>query len=346
MMGGAFEIDINLLKNIEKCNSSKESRINYYGSGSSALYNIMCYMKNTLHINKIYMPDYLCHTIVNAAKKACLKILYYPIKHNLSIDIDAFQSIYKNNDKSAVLVINYFGMSDIRTQVKLLKSLDNDIVILLDDVQALFDFFYDDINVDFKCTSVRKTLPIPDGGLVKCRREYKLEDSVGKNIFSQYMYSAGILKSLRGTNCFGDNIYLDLFSKGEDLLDENLDSAISNTSLTLLNMIDLEDISKKRIVNSNYLINGLKQLGIEPILSPSGNQVPLFIPIYLNNRDKVRKYMMEHEVFCPVHWPVEDASLNRGIDMEAHELSLLIDQRYNIQNMEFILSLLDDSMNY
>ena len=96
----------------------------------------------------------------------------------------------------------------------------------------------------------------------------------------------------------------------------------------------------RRLSNARYLIDELAKKGICPILPLLEDHVPLFIPAYLENRDEVRKRMFQNEVFCPVHWPLDGRPLKRGAVMAKHELSLIIDQRYSVKDMNQIISLL------
>ena len=90
----------------------------------------------------------------------------------------------------------------------------------------------------------------------------------------------------------------------------------------------------------NYLLDGLKELGIKPLIEIPGNKVPLFVPIYLDDRNTVRKRMFQREVFCPVHWPLEDLPLKKGAEMAQHELSLIVDQRYVKKDMDLIINII------
>ena len=44
--------------------------------------------------------------------------------------------------------------------------------------------------------------------------------------------------------------------------------------------------------------------------------------------------------FCPLHWSLDGMPLKKGAEMAQHELSLIVDQRYAINDMDWILSLL------
>ena len=104
-------------------------------------------------------------------------------------------------------------------------------------------------------------------------------------------------------------------------------------------------ILRKR--NAETIIEGLKVLGINPIIPLKENAVPLFIPIRLANRDKVRKAMFSNKIFLPVHWPVEPDFKNilkRGTDLSEHELSIIVDQRYSVSDMKRILSIIENNI--
>lgn len=70
------------------------------------------------------------------------------------------------------------------------------------------------------------------------------------------------------------------------------------------------------------------------------NHIPLCIPVYLENRDEVRRSMFQHEVFCPVHWPLEGLPVKKGKEMAEHELSLIVDQRYVEKDIISMINLL------
>ena len=97
---------------------------------------------------------------------------------------------------------------------------------------------------------------------------------------------------------------------------------------------------QQRQTNAAQMVKGLDEIGIKPMIPVSPDSVPLFVPIYLENRDDVRRRMFQHEVFCPVHWPLDGMSVKRGADMAKHELSLIVDQRYGEKDMDLMIDLM------
>ena len=264
-----------------------------------------------------------------------LEFIFYPISEKLKLEKLVFPQLYQSC--SAVFIINYFGLQDLTEQIAFIKSLDKNAIIIEDDVQAYYEFKKPLNGVDFKFTSLRKTFAVPDGGLVKT--DYPLPVIETPNSFGQYKAAAGLLKSMREGN-FNDQIYLEMFEKGEDMINEELECGISRIALKLYSIIDEERVKIRRLNNARHLVEGLEQIGIEPLLPLAEGRVPLFVPIRLKNRNEVRKRMFQHEVFCPVHWPLEGMDVKKGKEMAEHELSLIVDQRYGKKEMDEIINFL------
>lgn len=334
MIGGEFQIAVTDILNAE--NRHLESPDVYsYSSGRAALYQILKYLKQEKGVTSVFLPDYLCSSILVPIQKLGLEYSFYPIDEQLELEEKRFVELYRKN--AAVLLINYYGLQDLCGQIKAIRSIDEKAIIIEDDVQAYYEFKKPLDEVDFKFTSLRKTFAVPDGGLVKTKHNLPKVES--PNMFGQYKAAAALLKSMREGN-FNDNIYLEMFEKGESLIDDELECGMSLIAEKLYSYVDEERVKVRRLNNAAYLIERLNQLGIKPLLPLIDKHVPLFIPIILKNRNDVRKAMFKEEIFCPVHWPLEGMDLKRGKVMAETELSLIVDQRYGRNDMDKILNLL------
>ena len=71
----------------------------------------------------------------------------------------------------------------------------------------------------------------------------------------------------------------------------------------------------------------------------SNGDVPLFVPIFIKKdyRDRLRDYLIAHQIYCPVHWPISEYHrkvTNYEKTIYDEELSLICDQRYSREDME------------
>lgn len=339
VIGGEFDVDIQSLQYKQIGNEQLEG-VYKYSTGRSALYYILLDVKAKYDITRVMLPDYLCSSVVIAAEKAEIQVEFYELNDKLELEENIFADLYDSN--SAVLIINYFGLQNIACQVAYVRSLNKDAIIIEDDVQAYYEFLNELNDVDYKFTSFRKSFACPDGRLVKTNSNLPI---VGEsNKFHQYKLAGSILKSLRKPDYYDDEVYLHLFEKGESLIDDEIQLGISNMALEIMSKTDTDRLAYIRRRNANFIVNGLVNLGIKIILPITEENTPLFVPIYLENRNKVRKYMFQHNVFCPVHWPLEGMNVKTGAEMAEHELSIIVDQRYTNADMEYILELIEKSI--
>lgn len=334
MIGGEFPIAVTDVLNAS-IKHSEVPDVYAYSSGRAALYQILKFLRQENRVDHILLPDYLCSSVLVPIKAMGFEYTFYPIDEQLELESSQFSKLYKKG--SAVLVINYFGLKDLTTQIQAIRSLDENAIIIEDDVQAYYEFKKPLRDVDFKFTSLRKTFAVPDGGLVKTKHQLpKVETS---NTFGQYKAAAALLKSMREGN-YNDQIYLEMFEKGESLIDSELECGMSNIAVKLFDALEVEKVKIRRLNNAQYLVEQLKKMGIKPLLPLIEDHVPLFVPITLKNRDEVRKRMFKSEIFCPVHWPLEGMDLSRGKVMVETEMSLIIDQRYNVNDINQIINLM------
>lgn len=340
VIGGEFEIDVQQHHQIR---SAVPEGIVTYASGRSALYNILAYLKEMSGIKSVLFPDYLCESVYQMAEKNHMVVEFYALDEQLNPDFKDIENKYDST--KAVLLINYFGLKDCKTMVEQLRGLQQEMVILLDNVQAPYEML-NETDADYTFSSFRKAFPVPDGSWVISKKN-ALPQYEQINEFAQYKIAASYLKTIREQHLFNDEVYLDLFHKGEVKIDDDYQTDMTQLSKDILANMEWNRWAILRKRNAETIIEGLKGLGISPIVPLQENAVPLFIPIRIENRDKVRKAMFANNIFLPVHWPVEDEyknRLNRGSDLEVHELSIIVDQRYTFGDMKRILSIIESNI--
>ena len=315
-----------------------------YASGRAALYQILMSIKLTTF--KVWLPNWLCESMIDAVKRAGLDYGFYDLGSDLRMDVGRF--VEKNrpvSENDVIVLVNYFGLTDVERTIAELRSLKVGSLIVEDDVQALFSFLDNTTthSADFRFTSLRKTIATPDGGLVCTKKQMPLTQY--KNTFVSYKLKGALVKGAADETT-DDNEYLSLFEQGEELIENNYESEMSGEASAIFAGTDLVEVADNRRENARYLTTKLEELGIEPLLKCRGNQVPLFVPVLIENRDEVRRELRKNGIFCPVHWPLRKDMevLPMGRRMAEKELSLVIDQRYNQEDMDSIVQVLNDTL--
>ena len=331
VIGGEFEIDPGDFLSSRPTQSFEFDKGYFYSSGRAALYHIWSSSVQKRK-KRILLPEYLCHSIVEIAKLLKINFQFYSLNHDLTLNIRSVEEIY--TEDCSILIINYFGGIDVQNEIKRLKKIDSDISITVDNVQALYSMF-DELDVDFMFTSFRKHLPVPDGSWVVSK--FGLAKSREENSFAKYKLAGGLLKSFQKYQSVTDKVYLDLFAKGEDYISKNIRAKISDISIEILSKLDLNAIKNTRLENAAFMIEGLREIGIKPLLKFKSNMIPLFIPVTVKNRDLVRQRLKDKNIFCPIHWPRSPDLTTKDHKLYDQQLSLVIDQRYSFTDIRSIV---------
>lgn len=329
VIGGEFEISPELLK-------KTDSQTNYFGSeylfssGRTSLFYIL--MNESA--DKVYVPDYVCPCVDETVKDAEKNIIKYHIKQNLIPEIP------ETDEKVIFLLVNHFAICDVDSTVEEIKLKMPNAVIVLDDVQALWDL-KNEHKVDYAFSSFRKWLPVPDGSPVKTLKKLNVSDLVS-NSFVVNKLIGSLLKYYRDYEEINDDNYLNFFEKGENEIDKSWNCKCSSISKNILNNIDYEYVKKRRRENFLYLYENIPTelfgggTSVEYNLIKKESSVPMFFPLFIGNKKELRRELMRNNIFCPVHWPIENNKLAET------ELSLVIDQRYDLNDMDRIVNVIKE----
>ncbi len=311
-----------------------------YSSGRAALYNI-CKAKG-VNNKRIFIPDYLCASIPQTIRKASITYEYYRLDDGLIPNMDDVKCKIGKDD--AILIINYFGCIDTCNVIKKIKGILPNAIVILDNVQSPFDIL-SPTEADYCFTSFRKAYPVTDGAYV-VTKDRSLPQPTSRSKFAQYKLAASLLKENRDKDYYEDAIYLSLFQYGEELIDNDLDTDMSEHAKRTLQELEVYRMKVLRQRNASIILEGLATLGLKTLLPVREGITPLFIPISIPNRDLIRKKLFEKNIFCPIHWPIEidEQKLEMGFQLSKSELSIIIDQRYTVSDMKLILDTIKENL--
>lgn len=326
-IGGEFEINPNYL------NFAVFEKYFLYSNGRSAFLAILL----ELNINNmlIYLPEYICESLINICLKNNISIKFYSINNSLQV-----LESYQFEDYSVVLIINYFGMIDNNLLIQKIKT-NSTLTVIEDNVHSFWNV--DKSIADYSFTSLRKTFAVPEGGLVyKSGRKLDVEIDHPINSFYESKLLGSILKYVKSE----DFLYLNLFEKGEEKLDSSFTvEKSSNISSLLFSCIDLSDVAERRKENYKFLYEEGRAIGLNFIFNYNENDIPLFAPILVERREEIRKKMFKKNIFLPYHWPkskILKSTNSFANTLYKNELSLIIDQRYSINEMQSIINILKE----
>lgn len=334
-IGGEFEISCDSIINANSENKNLLGKTNvFYSTGRGALFYILQDIRNNNPLYKtVLLPDFLCSSIIDIVEASNFSIEYYHIKENLYPDLNDI--LMKVDENKAILLIDYFALINLEPYIKTIKNISKSYIIL-DKVQSLFSIA-DNSLADYCFSSIRKWVAVPDGAIIESKIFKSIKAPIN-NSFVNYKISGSVLKHLRNNLFDCDDIYLSLFNQGEEVLKKNYLGLISDFTKNIINNLDLNKIKERRIENYKYLYDNVKNLGFKTI-PWDGKSTPLFLPIFIKDRNLLREAFFNEKIYTPIHWP-KSTKVNSLQILYSTELSLIIDQRYSFNDMDRIIEVL------
>lgn len=294
---------------------------------------------------EILFPEYICESVTNAFQEHPIR--YYSLTEDFSVDLEDLKSKMEKGN-CVLFFLNYFGSIMTQPVLDQIRQLADQYhcMIIEDTTHSIFSKSRT-IGDYFVC-SIRKWLPIPSGGILYYHQDDFQLAPLNYEKSSDNMRTYGmILKDLYLNNrCDCNELYRNIFEDCENGLDHQVDiKLMSDLSVFISSCTDVSDIVTRRRENYDYLYEKLSKMDIYPEISFSETDCPMFYVIRTKNRDQFRRYLIEHNIYCPVHWPfdgIQESSRSFAL-ANAHELiSLPIDQRYDLDHMKYMVDMIQD----
>ena len=292
-------------------------------SGRTALDLIIRDLKASGSFKSIMLPSYCCNSMIEPFVRNDIEVSFYRVSHQ-RID-------FPENDKDAVLLLDYFGYVDDQITKIANRAKENGQFVIYDATHYLGER---EIAADYNFRSYRKWFFCNYASAIKKNGFWKIALPTHTNsTYIKYRNKAAELKEEFIVKGAGEKeTFLNMFSNAEELLERDYLYYLGEKTECNVNYI-----AEARRANARRLIKGIR--GINEITlwreRIADIDTPLFVPILVedNIRNKLRKYLVENQIYCPVHWPLTElhSNLNEVFDSE---LSLICDQRYSFDEID------------
>lgn len=314
----------------------------YLLSGRTALEYIICDIVKHYKINSVLLPSYCCHTMIEPFCRHNISVRFYDVyfdeKNGLSTEIPDLQ------DNEIFYYMTYFGFNQL-TGVDL-KKVKKSCTVLIEDRTHSWLGENSECGADYSYISYRKWTGFD--AIALASKENGTFSEFPKAVHAEYSRMKKKASSMKRTYMYSDmgekQSFLDLFGKAEKLLEiDYIGYQPTAETMAAFLKLDITYLIKIRQRNARFLINALKDVPEIKLMfqTVEENEVPLFVPILIQeNREKLKTYMINNSIFCPTHWPqsiYHKGLSNRAKELYQRELSLVCDQRYDLDDMERIV---------
>lgn len=292
------------------------------------------------------MPEYYCYDVVASLQEAGINLMFYTDDPNYHDDGKTLNEIQRRGQfrpSDAVLRVNYFGMRSYRSSQNLSVA-----AIVEDHTHDLIGDWALRSEADWCIASLRKTLPIPEGGMlwspVGHRLPVKPEHSEENERIAAIRWDAMRLKM---RYLVGDAMEKVTFRAGyvntEEYFDRALISALDSGSQEYLAQFDIRDWYNKKKTNWELLC-GIKKEGVHVIRPESVRCYPFSLILLFDSsdeRDRVRKELIAHQVYPAVLWNVPSPADGEVFNFSRAMLSIHCDGRYTAEDIQQMKSIIE-----
>ena len=278
----------------------------------------------------VYMPDYCCESMVKPFIDNEYSIIYYHVDlESGTYDID------KEINCSIFFAMNYFGYKTSNMDEFISSFSKRNVIVIEDITHRLMSTTNYCQKSDYLIGSLRKWFPIISGG-VAIKVSSKFNNSIDNYIVDESFVNTKLKameikkKYMEGYIDSKDE-FLQLYKDSNECFLNYKNKKIDNISLNILKSIDINKIRLRRISNCLLIekkLNNNKKIKL--LFRYTNGDCPLFVPVLIENRNEIRRRLIEKRIYLPVHWPNNDLD-NKIYNME---ISLINDQRYLEKDIE------------
>jgi len=284
--------------------------------------NCLEYILRVRKYRKVYIPYYTCDVVLEPFQKLGIPYEYYHINIHLEL-----QQVIQLREGEALLYTNYYGLKQRYTEI-LARRYGSQLIV--DNTQAFYAKAITGIDTFYTC---RKFFGVPDGA---------------------YLYTTGVLDAELEQDISYDRMifltkridlsaeagYGDFHEQSKRLVGQSI-KRMSNLTERMMQSIRYEEIASRRKDNFNLLHSVLGNANQLPIVYDD-DAVPMVYPFFHDNKG-IRDVLINNKVFVARYWPnvlqwVKSDTLEYLL--AAQMLPLPIDQRYDTNDMEIILDIL------
>ena len=293
---------------------------------------------------RVWVPDYFCYEVIDTIKEQTgIEVLFYEDNPLLEADVEKLP--FEQGD--VLLRMNFFGIRGLRSNESIRCPVIEDHTHDLLGHWALYS------DADWCIASIRKSLPLPEGGMMWSPKGHRL--NISMNPLDENERIAAIrwegmkMKTayLRGEDVRKDEFHK-LYTETEGFFDLAGPSLIDDQSRTIVEEkldINLWEGAKQR--NWLLLKNLVDKDGLR-VLEPEDEYCTLFSLVLLfpseAKRDAVRKRLIEASVYPAILWAVPNCTSENAKSFSGRMLSVHCDGRYTEEDMKELADRLNEAI--
>lgn len=278
--------------------------------------NCLAYLFKSRGIKKIKVPYFICNSIFDVCEREGVEKQFY----HIGTDFKPVPDVELSDDEWLYLV-NFYGQlgnDEIQEYVNKYSR------VIVDQANGYFEKPLPNVDTFYTC---RKWFGVADGAFLYTNATLKT-DLPQDESFDRIHFLLGRYE--RAAREFYSE-----YNANNKFFETEPIKRMSKLTANLLHGIDYERVKKKRRENFEYLhkrLGGINQLDVKT--------AAFMYPLMIENGALIKKKLQAEKIFIPTLWPtVFEVASSTDLEYKMAEniLPLPIDQRYSIEDMEYMV---------
>lgn len=323
--------------------------LSFFGLAQHGVIGLWRWLASQGPVPTLWVPDYYCLPVVEAWERAAIPMRSYVDDPSRA---EPRWETLEPADRDLVLAVNFFGVRSPDPWATWSRE-HADAVVVEDHSHDPFSTWARTSTAPYAVASLRKTIPVPDGGMVWSPRGRPLPPPGGRRDWtpSALKLAAMVRKwdYLAGAPTSRER-FRELQTLGESTL-----LASRDLEITPWSKASLEDgvpvaWRRQRADNVRAFLTGTSDdPRFRPVWGDGGEPADLvpFNAVLLfeeaAERDEVRRTLADARVFTAVHWPQLEEASPRVRDVSDRILTIPMDQRYDGTDVERVIAVVEGS---
>lgn len=322
-----------------------------YASGRDAMRALIWHGISQHGWKVIWVPSYFCQTVLHDIRVGGIEIRVYP---DGPLDPADRPISLESDEPGAVLTLNPFGL---RTTSRPIQPLPDKLWVVEDHTHDPWSSVVVNSNADYALASLRKTIPIPDGGVLWSPKGLPLPlcppPSQARNAASLTKLGGMTLKQLYLAGVSDDkNGARHMLVTGENGFGGYEISGMPSHTRGLLTHFPARLWREKRLQNFRRLSSTLETVpGISVFAPANGSAVPFSVVIRTDlpcQREDLRDRLLSSRIYPAILWSLDRPEVSglRDLDIELSHtiLSVHCDARYDLDDMDKVSDVIRAAM--
>lgn len=283
---------------------------------------------------RMWMPEYFCYEVIESLRQMTdIEILFYQDYPTYDARGTVATLPYREGD--VLLRVNYFGLRDFRSEK------DIPVTVIEDHTHDLLGHWSLYSEADWCIASIRKTLPVPEGGMMWSPKGHRLEaepirDEGNEQIASRRWTAMESKARYLQEEPIEKEAFRKIFLDTEEWFDCAEPSSIDERTMDFIENLDINLWYNAKRRNWRLLCQLVNTKA--SVLKPDDESCNMFSFIILAKskaqRDEWRKKLIERNIYPAILWNIPEKAHASVKDMGNRMMSVHCDGRYSAEDIE------------